>query len=138
MKLSHVSTFLGKGHLEILNMGHLIAHGNDQLKVECGWSSGQLKFIDVGCHCFQGVKSEQGFSDLFQVGWRYPFSPKHEILAPHLRSDNRMTSCLIQIFHVKTPLSMPLFLNSDLINLSEKGKIFMKQMETMNFLYRVL
>ncbi len=52
--------------LEILEVGHLVAHSGDKLAVQFGRLFGELEFVDIDGHCFEGVKGLKGFFDCFQ------------------------------------------------------------------------
>ena len=53
--------------LEILEVSHLVAHCGDKLAVKFGRFFGELEFVDVGGHSFEGVKGLKGFFESFQL-----------------------------------------------------------------------
>ena len=51
--------------LEILEVGHLVAHSDDKLAVKIRWGFGELEFVDVDGHSFEGVEGLKGFFEGF-------------------------------------------------------------------------
>ena len=92
--------------LEILEVGHLVAHSGDKLAVQFRRFFGDLKLVDIGRHCFEGVKGKKGLPESFGLSRGHRFSSQPNILGPHLRPDYRdIVFVLVGIVHYTPPFA---------------------------------